>query len=260
MKRHRPATAAALVAILLLHAVGVRAGELGDFEKGLESHHDDDVSSQRRSYEDSDSDTADCSTFFECLFASSWWMWLVVPGAMVAAAPLTLYQAEHREAGDPALPFVRVDDTYQRLIHGNVNGYSARAEAGFGPAAVVFEWLRYWEHGPTDRMDAWSAAALYRVSTDPRYSLGVSAGYRRFDRERDHEGFELGTPLALYAWDPVGFEFEPRWSWFAGNVVQDYRGGIALHLPFVTVRPGYRLLRVDRLTLDGPEIDVALLW
>lgn len=164
-----------------------------------------------------------------------------------------------RPAGSSTIPYLRVDNGYW-LVPDDVDGYEIRAQAGYGAFAAGFEFLRLWEDDPASRLDSYAADAVFRFAAGEVLEFDIATGYRGFRGAEDHDGWEIGVPIALYPWRYLGVEASFKWAFVAGNVVDDYRAGIALHLPFVTLRPGYRHLATGDESLDGPDITLGVMW
>lgn len=167
--------------------------------------------------------------------------------------------AGERAAGSSTIPYLRVDDSYV-LVPDDVDGYAIQAQAGYGAFAASFEFLRLWEDKPASRLDSYAADAVFRFAAGEVLEFDIATGYRGFRGEESHDGWEIGVPLAIYPWRYLGVEASFKWAFVAGNVVDDYRAGVALHLPFVTVRPGYRHLATGDESLDGPDFTLGVMW
>ncbi len=164
-----------------------------------------------------------------------------------------------RAAGSSTIPYLRVDNGYL-LVPDDVDGYALQAQAGYGAFAAGFEFLRLWEDQPASRLDSYSADAVFRFAAGEVLELDIVTGYRGFRGEESHDGWEIGVPIAIYPWRYLGVEASFRWAFVAGNVVDDYRAGVALHLPFVTLRPGYRHLATGDESLDAAEFTLGVMW
>lgn len=164
-----------------------------------------------------------------------------------------------RAAGSSTIPSLRVDNGYW-LVPDDVDGYALQAQAGYGAFAASFEFLRLWEDQPASRLDSYAADVVFRFAAGEVFEFDIATGYRGFRGAEHHDGWEIGVPIAIYPWRYLGVEASFKWAFVAGNVVDDYRGGVALHLPFVTLRPGYRHLATGDESLDGPELTLAVMW
>ncbi len=164
-----------------------------------------------------------------------------------------------RAAGAPTIPFLRVDDTYA-LVPDDVDAYSVQAQAGYGAFGASFEFARFWEDRPASRLDSYSADVLFRFAAGEGFEFDIATGYRGFHGEAHHDGWEIGIPIAIYPWRYLGVESSFKWAFVGGNLVEDYRGGLAIHVPFVTLRPGYRHLATGDESLDGPELTLGVMW
>lgn len=167
--------------------------------------------------------------------------------------------AGEREPGSVTIPYLRVDNAYA-LIPDDVDAYSIQALAGYGAFAASFDFTRFWEDEPASRLDSYSADAVFRFAAGEVFEFDIATGYRGFRGEESHDGWEIGVPMAVFPWRYLGVEASFKWAFVAGNVVDDYRGGIALHLPFVTLRPGYRHLATGDESLDGPDLTLSVMW
>ena len=164
-----------------------------------------------------------------------------------------------RTGGTPTIPFLRVDNTYA-LVPDDVDAYSVQAQAGYGALGASFEFLRLWEDRPASRLDSYSADVLFRFAAGEQFEFDIATGYRGFHGSEHHDGWEIGIPIAIYPWSHLGIETTFKWGFIDGNLIEDYRGGIAIHVPFVTLRPGYRYIATGDESLDGPEFTLGVMW
>lgn len=164
-----------------------------------------------------------------------------------------------RAAGSSTIPYLRIDNSYV-LIPDDVDGYALQAQGGYGAFAASFEFLRFWEDQPASRLDSYAADAVFRFAAGEVLEFDIATGYRGFRGAEHHDGWEIGVPIAIFPWRYLGVEASFKWAFVAGNVVDDYRAGLALHLPFVTLRPGYRHLATGDESLDGPDFTLGVMW
>lgn len=167
-----------------------------------------------------------------------------------------------REGGEPSLPWVRVDQAYQRL-EGRVDGASTRLELGRGVLGGATEFLRYWERNPADRLDSISTEALWRLASDKNFRFELALGYRKFKRHHQlaAEGSQGGISFGYYGLGPLGLEGDLRWISIQGNAVGDHRGRVRLRLTRgLSLFGGYRAIRAEGASLRGPETGLTFFW
>lgn len=196
----------------------------------------------------------------ESLVSSLRWILMVTGvGALVVGGELTHKYFVGRKKGHPTLPYVRLENSYQRLLD-NVDGYALRVEGGWSFIGAGFEFLRYWEEDSPDTLNSYSMEALYRFAPNKYVRASLGTGYRLFQGDASHGGFQIGPSLGVYPLSFLGVEGDLRWAFISERTVQDYRGGLTIMLPYFSARAGYRLIHVGNEDLHGPEFTLSLYW
>jgi len=162
-----------------------------------------------------------------------------------------------RSRGEPLIPFLRLDVTYQD-VKSDVQAVDGRAETGYGPLGVQARWTHYTEDVPQTDLDFTQIHGLYRMSFG-RYGeidLGMGAGILGGDEK--HSGFSLALPMTVQPIPQLGFAFRPSWTSIENNSITDYDVHLSAGLPYVTVETGYRWLSAGGASLDGPFLGGAI--
>jgi hypothetical protein len=91
-----------------------------------------------------------------------------------AAAPFDA-DLPSRQLGEPLIPFVRADIGYQ-WVDADTGATDVRAEAGYGPLAAHYNFTRYHERTPDDRLDLVRILGLYRMSLGSQVEVDLGLG------------------------------------------------------------------------------------
>jgi hypothetical protein len=87
------------------------------------------------------------------------------------------------------------------------------------------------------------------------FDLGLGSSI--LDGENRKSGFSLTTPVLIHPKEFIGIEFRPTWSTINGNPLDDYDLGIVLSRSYGSLRLGYRWMRSEHESLDGPYFGVS---
>jgi hypothetical protein len=163
---------------------------------------------------------------------------------------------EHRELGEPLVPFFSIDARYQDIA-ADLQATNSRVELGYGPIATQFDWTRYDEWNPRDRLDLTEWHVLYRMSGGPHFGLDAGLGAMTINGSTTMSAFSLALPLRVQPVRSLGISFRPVWGWFDNSVVSDYAVELSLGVSFVFMHGGYRWVKAGDVSLAGPVVGVS---
>lgn len=167
-----------------------------------------------------------------------------------------------RRPGDAALPVLRLDGGYQRMV-GRIDAFSWRAELGWRWLGAAYERMEMREHVPVERLSSDTAEVLLRTFGMEGFRLDWAAGYRGYAHDGRHDGVQTGVSLGAYLSALVGLEADLRWGSVADATISDYRVRWSLRprgASGLALSGGYRVLRAGDATLHGPEGGAAWVW
>ena len=170
--------------------------------------------------------------------------------------------AQTRRPGDFALPVLRLDGGYQRMV-GRIDAFSMRGELGWRWLGAAYERLEMREHDPPERLSSDSAEVLLRTFGSGGLWVDWAAGYRAYTRGERHSGAQSGVSLGMYLTRSAGLEADLRWGSIADTTIADYRARWTVRprgAPGLGLTAGYRVLRAGDATLHGPEAGLAWVW
>lgn len=151
------------------------------------------------------------------------------------------------------LPAFRLDSSYQN-VKSDIDALDVRAEAGYGPFAMQGRITRYTEEEPSDELDLIQVHGLFRLPVSDQLQVGLGAGALILDGDNRNSGFSLTAPILVYPREFLGIEFRPAWSKIHENPLNDYDLGLVLSHSHVALRLGYRWVRSENESLDGPYL------
>jgi hypothetical protein len=191
-------------------------------------------------------------------------IWIIVPMAIVAGgvhswdrvtAPIG-GEVDRRRPNEPVIPFIRMDTSYL-VSSGGVEAPSARVQAGFGPAAIEYELIRFKEDKTGDRLDIRRVYGLYRMSFGRNVEIDLGIGSLTLEGAAKTTEMVYTVPILIYPTDRWGVEFRPAWAQFEGSTLKDYDLGVFLNWKGGSLKAGYRWLMTDNQDLSGPYIGMA---
>ncbi len=236
-------TLVCMVCVAGFDTSSVCAGKLDDFEK--------DATKPRRSSQHSHSDGDGLwDFFFEGLLGS-------------------LFETEYQESrggrrldvlenqpGDGLRPLVRFDFGYQN-VESDVDAMDYRFEVGVDHLALQWRRTTYAETTPADDLDYDQGHVLFRFY-DANFEIDFGLGYASLNGDTYHSGLSATIPVLIQAYDFLGFELRPSWSYIGRNSISDYDLSVTLGWDYAVCRLGYRWVRTDNEALDGPYVGLSL--
>ncbi len=158
-----------------------------------------------------------------------------------------------RLAGEPLIPFVRLDLGYQRN-DSRTKAHDYRFETGYGAIALAYSQTRYRERQPKDSLKLTRVYGLYRMSFGPHLEVDWGIGSLEVHGNEKKSYLYITTPILIHPYRRVGFEFRPSW---AGNVAE-YDLSVLLKSTYMSTRFGYRKLSAGSESLQGPYIGLSV--
>ncbi|MBK7948816.1 MAG: hypothetical protein IPK00_08755 [Deltaproteobacteria bacterium] len=234
---------------------------LGDFEDEIERREDEeneDDTEYRGS--SSGSSTSEANEAIGTVIGGT--IGAVLDGSAERATE-NLARPDQRRGGEPATAIVRLESSYQRLSHSDVDGLSTRAEILAGPLGVGGEFLRYWEDSPQQHLDFAAIEGLLRFAPNGYFQITLAVGSRHIDGRRSRWAHGGGVGLGFHPQTWLGFEADLRWAKVGDRALGDYRIGALLRVPkfpYLALRGGYRVIQYQNETLDGPELGLVGTW
>ncbi len=156
-----------------------------------------------------------------------------------------------RPPGDPLIPFVRLDGSYQYL-DSDMDAWDYRIQGGYGPIALEYGNARYREKAPEDYMNVRRAAVLYRMSASHLLEIDIGLGAVELDGNSKHRAFCFSLPVLFYPKEYLGVEFRPYWARFNGSRFNEYDVAACVTLYGLGLKAGYRWLVTPDSSLHGP--------
>ena len=185
---------------------------------------------------------------------------LFYPFAVGAHGGISSWEkAAAKSKGQPLIPFVRLDLSYQD-IESDVDARGVALEAGYGPWAAWLQSTHYEEDNPKSTLKLSYIQALYRMSFGTAVEIDLGIGGTYLDGASSSAGGGLSIPIKVYPWERLGFEFRPVWSNINGNNINDYSVGIVGGWQYVSLKAGYRRVSTDSESLEGPSVGVEFVY
>lgn len=232
----------------LLFVNSLYAGKLNDFEK--EATKDTPEPATRSS--STDSDEGDDS-FSEFLIGVIFYTFAYGGISSWERMKLNSSVIETRILGEPGLPILRFDTSYQD-VESDVYAIDNRLEVGYGPFGCDYRITKYHESTPKTNLDITSVHGIYRMSFTRFVEVGLGLGNMTLEGINKHSGFSVLIPLHIQFSDIWSFQFRSSWSALRNNDVSDYDFGIMYTRGFGSIRVGYRSVSSGNEQLKGPHI------
>lgn len=255
----------ALIVMVSLLPQAAESGQLDSFEDSVknESYKGQQQENHTRQDNCAEGHAPDCS-FGDDLF-DIFFNIIIVGGdysfRRAASASSTEYQDEQntgyrvspRKPGEALIPLFRFDGTYQPY-KSDVSAQDYRLEVGYGPFAVSINKTSYSERNPRDSLSLSRAYGAYRMSYGPRLEVDFGVGTLKVEgNERKSYAF-LTLPILYYPTDSFGFEVRPSW---AANI-SDYDFSAFVSQGYCSLKFGYRIVKTNSQSLDGPYIGLSV--
>jgi hypothetical protein len=158
-----------------------------------------------------------------------------------------------RDFGEPQIPFVRLDFSFQD-VESDVYAYDYRVEGGYGPLGLQFDQTHYRETIPGDELNLIRLYGLYRMSFGSNVEMDLGFGALTIDGDDYDSRFSFTTPILIYPSDHVGIELRPAW---AANV-SDYDVGLLATWRYSSIKVGYRWVKSPDESLNGPYVGLSV--
>ncbi len=165
-----------------------------------------------------------------------------------------------REAGDPLVPFVRIDGAWQH-VSDEIEAWDVYGQVGYGAIGMDYRRTRFDQFRPqkTLRMEWWHL--LSRLSYGSQIEVDFGMGIYGLKGQERTSGFSLTSAILYYPNDHWGLEFRPTVAWInRDNTVNDFDLALHLRQEAVGVKLGYRWTKSTNVTLDGPYVGLVLRW
>jgi hypothetical protein len=154
------------------------------------------------------------------------------------------------QLGEALLPFIRIDGSYQD-VKSDISAFDYRAEIGYGPLGFQVRQTQYQESNPHDELRITQIHSLLRLSFDHRVEVDLGLGTFTINGDDQQKRFSFTSPIFIYPKEFIGIEFRPTLN---EGSVNDYDLGMALSLPYISLRMGYRWVVSIHESLDGPYL------
>jgi hypothetical protein len=244
-----------LLACLMYLNQPALGGELDDVEQDATSgNHSEDKDRDHRGHHDDDS----CwDSFFEEAFES-----VLKAGGVMSWDRAKGRQSEWdqtlkpRHSGEALIPIFRVDAGYQN-VKGDVSAYDIRGEVGYGPIGLQVRNTHYRERSPADNLDFFQIQGLYRMSVGNYFEIDLGLGSSNLRGNEQHSGTSLATSILVHPSEVFGLELRQSWTNFNRNTLSDYDFGVDLKCRYAALRMGYRWVRSEHTSLNGPYVGVS---
>ncbi len=166
-------------------------------------------------------------------------------------------EVRRREPGEFLIPFIRFDYAYQD-VESDVHASDYRLEVGYGPFGIAARKTHYVEDAPEDELDINQIYLLYRMSLLESIQIDLGIGGFELDGNDSNSSTSFTAPVLLQPFDFLGFELRPHVTSINGNVIWDTDLGVLCGRQYVSLRAGFRWLRTNGQSLDGPYIGLSV--
>lgn len=158
-----------------------------------------------------------------------------------------------RAAGEPLIPFLRLDADMQRIDPG-LDAWNVAAECGYGPIAVWGRMQRFDGDDPDARMDLYEVALLYRLSFGRHVEIDLGGGTVQLDGVADASRGSFLAELRVHPHEWFGLEFRTTLA----QELEIYDVALLAGPRFVDFKAGWRWTRSPNESLDGPYAGMAI--
>lgn len=165
--------------------------------------------------------------------------------------------ADLKASGSPALPTFRFEPAYQYIFDG-VQGFSAKAEAGYLIFGLDAEYLQYFESG--DDFKVFDGHFLLRSLLLRFMGINLALGAKSYWGRDRHTGFDMGLPMYFYFGNHIILDIQPFWTAMQNANVYDISGGLGFQYRWIGVRAAYRMIKIGGQTLHGPRAGIVFQW
>ncbi len=162
-----------------------------------------------------------------------------------------------RLAGEPLLPFIRLDSHYQNASDG-VSAVDLKLELGYALAGLGLRRTRFWEPGTQLSLDY--LHALYRMSLGSNVGFNIGLGRAVLKGRQEHSGSSITFPLLIHWSDSVGLEGSYTSSHINGNSLTDKEVALLVSLHPASLSLGYRAISGPGSTIHGPFAGFSIRW
>lgn len=254
--------AMALLFIFIHLSPIVFADESGTLEKvgkKVEEKKSEDKSSSSSSsyspYSDGSVEGVVAASFIEVLLHA-------LMGGLYAGDGLTLAEqyAFLKQQFHPALPTIKLEGSYQKLLGDDIQGYHLYAVAGYLPFAIDVDWVHYFEGSPKTQLKMISPHVVIRYTPIDFWEMDFSIGAKILRGRNTHTGVEVGMPMSFFFSKHVILDVRPYLGNINGTKVWDVGGGISGKWKYIGARAGYRLIDIGGERLHGPEGGLFFQW
>lgn len=156
-----------------------------------------------------------------------------------------------RELGSPDLPFFRIDCNYNHMRQ-DIEAFSGRLEAGYGPLGLDYRRMHFDEDSPDDTMKISYAHVLYRFSCSPVFELDYGLGMVSLEGEKRNSGLSFTMPVNICAHPKISIRFVPTWNFINKNTLSNYDASIAYVFKYYSLRLGYEKFLSNGEVIQGP--------
>ena len=176
---------------------------------------------------------------------------------MLTQQPHATQTSVGRKNGELTIPFLRLDAVYQN-IESDVEAMDYRGEIGYGPVAAHYNLTQLEEDDPDDTLDLHRVYLMYRMMFGSRFELDMGAGALIIDGNDTNSGFSYTMPLNAKFNDWLGAEFRPTWSKVNDNDVDEYDLSVLLGKKYANLKVGYRWIKANDESLNGPYAGISV--
>ncbi|MCJ8331355.1 MAG: hypothetical protein HRT89_20455 [Lentisphaeria bacterium] len=205
---------------------------------GSHCHHDDD--------DGFDFDFDFCEVFFDVLVMGGVNSWdMMFEDSII-----------HREEGDTILPILQIDTNYQ-FVESNLHAIDTRVEIGFGPFAFEYRNTNYKESYAND-LDIDQYYFIYRMSVDTDVEIGIGFGQLILEGSSRNSGSSLSIPMSFHFTDEWSAHSKLTSASINGNSIYDRELDVLYSIDKVSIRAGYRWMKVGSVDLNGPYVGLSI--
>ncbi len=267
-----------LLLCLLIASPGIFAGVLDEFEKDttVAEKRDENETDTEELSSASSNDSArlsgfnsECDAVFGCFMDELIWgamqvaVLTIVEGGKMSLERIRggepLSSIVKRDAGEPLLPFIRLDSHYQNA-ESDIAAVDVKAELGYSLIGVGLRQTRFSEPASSDELDLRYVHLLYRMSLGNHIGFNIGYGRATLEGDKKNSGGSITFPL-LYHWSPrLGLEGVYTASDINGNLLTDAELALVMTIKPVSLLLGYRTVRSPSQDIKGFFSGLAVHW
>lgn len=156
-----------------------------------------------------------------------------------------------RKNGEALIPYLSLNAAH-RNVDKDFIAHDYNAEIGYGAFSILYSKSYYRDDNSSGSLDIEQYYILYRASLGAYLEIDLGYGETVIDDELFEESITI--PIRIHPNENWGIEFRPAW---AGTTI-DYDTALMFGMNHISLKVGYRSVRSDNVTLDGPYVGLSM--